>query len=233
MKEIRNCSVSGCSREYRAKGYCATHWKRLNKYGYVPDNPVRSIGVNNYLCSAENCDRKLHANSLCINHYREVRRRAAGAEARKKREPNCSVELCEEVHYSLGYCVNHYSRLKSTGDLKENVPFKKFIRGQVGCLVTSCDRPHHSNGVCRSHNTTYRTYNISVDRLVELLSSSCEICSRTDRLSIDHDHSCCPGKTSCGKCVRGVLCTGCNRGIGQMMDNPEFLRKAAAYLESK
>lgn len=28
---------------------------------------------------------------------------------------------------------------------------------------------------------------------------------------IDHDHSCCPGKESCGLCIRGVLHAQCNR----------------------
>lgn len=51
------------------------------------------------------------------------------------------------------------------------------------------------------------------------------------RLTIDHDHSCCPGTRSCGKCVRGLLCDKCNMGIGRFADDLTLLRKAVGYLE--
>lgn len=31
-----------------------------------------------------------------------------------------------------------------------------------------------------------------------------------DDLEVDHDHECCPGERSCGRCIRGLLCHGCN-----------------------
>lgn len=68
----------------------------------------------------------------------------------------------------------------------------------------------------------------------------CAICRRPETargrggrvmpLAVDHDHACCPGKTSCGACVRGLLCMSCNHGIGRLDDDPELLEAAAAYL---
>lgn len=47
---------------------------------------------------------------------------------------------------------------------------------------------------------------------------------------IDHDHSCCPGKKSCGRCVRGVLCHLCNTALGCARDSTEVLTQMIDYL---
>lgn len=52
------------------------------------------------------------------------------------------------------------------------------------------------------------------------------------RLVVDHDHACCPGPTSCGRCIRGLLCLDCNLMIGQGRDDPETLEAGAAYLRA-
>ena|SRR5690349_4226398 len=51
-----------------------------------------------------------------------------------------------------------------------------------------------------------------------------------DGFHIDHDHDCCPGEKSCGKCVRGLLCETCNVGIGMLKSSPQVCINAAAYL---
>ena len=53
-----------------------------------------------------------------------------------------------------------------------------------------------------------------------------------ERLHVDHDHACCSKrKMSCGKCVRGLLCSQCNHLLGDADDDTERLLSAIDYLE--
>jgi hypothetical protein len=38
----------------------------------------------------------------------------------------------------------------------------------------------------------------------------CPISTQVHSLHVDHDHECCDGVFTCGKCRRGILCTECN-----------------------
>lgn len=75
--------------------------------------------------------------------------------------------------------------------------------------------------------------------LLESQGGKCAICGttegrgngKTNHFHIDHDHGCCPGKKSCGKCIRGLLCNQCNPMLGYAQDDPKILRAAAAYLD--
>lgn len=80
-----------------------------------------------------------------------------------------------------------------------------------------------------------RHHGLSAERYQEILKrqgGGCAICGTGGRLVIDHDHKCCPGKYSCGKCVRGLLCHPCNQGIGHLEDDMERMRSAMEYLGS-
>jgi hypothetical protein len=83
-----------------------------------------------------------------------------------------------------------------------------------------------------------QVYSITVTEYAEILAAQafrCAICQRATgarkRLSVDHDHACCDRPTSCGQCVRGLLCNPCNKMLGHARDDPEFFRRAADYLE--
>ena len=78
------------------------------------------------------------------------------------------------------------------------------------------------------------------ETMVSMQGGLCACCGKpeTDKmrgvlraLAIDHDHTCCSGDRSCGKCIRGLLCGKCNKAIGLADNSPSTLRKMAEYLE--
>lgn len=71
------------------------------------------------------------------------------------------------------------------------------------------------------------------DALVERQDGRCAICHEPPAdgvWCVDHDHDCCPGKKSCGRCIRGLLCGPCNRGLGCFGENWETLLTAMLYV---
>lgn len=62
------CSVEGCERAHRCKGYCGLHYDRVRAYG-TPDLPERPERV----CSVEACGRKVYGNGYCNAHYLRVK----------------------------------------------------------------------------------------------------------------------------------------------------------------
>lgn len=88
----------------------------------------------------------------------------------------------------------------------------------------------------RKSTALYQYYRIRLDGfewMVEQQGNVCLICSHPTPKSVDHDHSCCPGKKACGKCIRGVLCRKCNAGLGNAKDDAKTLGMMREYLESK
>ena len=81
---------------------------------------------------------------------------------------------------------------------------------------------------------TYGLDPLEYARLFEAQGRRCAICRRatgaTKRLAVDHDHSCCPGPTSCGGCVRGLLCGPCNSMLAHARDDGDLFRRAIRYL---
>lgn len=79
------------------------------------------------------------------------------------------------------------------------------------------------------------------NKLLESQDYRCAICNnpetvllngRVRRLSIDHDHTCCPTRRDiCGKCNRGLLCIRCNMMLGYAQDNIDTLMSAIRYLK--
>lgn len=105
-------------------------------------------------------------------------------------------------------------------------------------------RQQFKEGVARRKRL--RTYGMTEDQFDKLLAAAegkCQICRREltpDRgrtgYAIDHDHECCSGQQSCGRCVRGLVCQACNWMLGRIdrLDGDPLTWAAAAsdYLKA-
>lgn len=103
------------------------------------------------------------------------------------------------------------------------------------------DKTDDPEGVLRGR--LWAKYRLSLEAYEAMLRAQggcCAICRvespsdiRTGRFHVDHDHACCPGTKSCGKCVRGLLCHACNTALGNFHDDAGRLLAAVAYLNAR
>lgn len=80
-------------------------------------------------------------------------------------------------------------------------------------------------------------YRLSVGQFFTLLDAQegrCAVCGTDEpgdgAWHVDHDHACCPGRRSCGRCVRGLLCAHCNRHVLPIIENQSLCLAAQRYL---
>lgn len=79
--------------------------------------------------------------------------------------------------------------------------------------------------------TRYKLTLDEFDRLLEAQGNCCALCKRSMKdYVVDHDHTCCPEQTTCGKCVRAIVCIYCNVMLGHIERNSLDLQAVSRYL---
>lgn len=119
---------------------------------------------------------------------------------------------------------DEYGR-KQCASCKEWKPESSFCkRGDSSTLRSACRK-------CNS----VLAHGISWARYQEMLSAQnhcCALCGEpfvNSRCYVDHSHECCSSGTSCGACVRALLCPGCNTLVGYA--EHRNIRDALRYVE--
>lgn len=80
---------------------------------------------------------------------------------------------------------------------------------------------------CLAIQKVLKRYNINLTQYESLLKEqdfSCGLCLKPfeGTPQIDHAHTCCKGKDSCGNCVRGFVCGSCNRALAGVEKSPRL-----------
>ncbi|TKT03428.1 endonuclease VII domain-containing protein [Streptomyces lasalocidi] len=219
---MKTCIFEGCEKRHCARGYCNGHYQQL-KAGKtlrpLGEPAVREVKE----CTFTGCTNKHWANGLCSGHAKQ---RAAGKELKpliaRYRDQNArdtagrkECSICTQWKPET-----EYTKTKQTSD----------------GLSPYCKRCYRSQALKRSYNITLDEY----EALLARQGGKCAICPITadeyleatgNNFSVDHDHSCCPDKAkSCGKCVRGLLCSACNFTIGHAREDVDILLNSATYL---
>jgi recombination endonuclease VII len=118
------------------------------------------------------------------------------------------------------------------GENKEANQFPRNRSTKTG-FATYCKPCHNAigkrnrerlHGSTRHYHLT-RRYGIGaleVEQMIKQQGGVCAICRERKPEHVDHDHV--TGK------VRGILCFGCNGGLGQFQDNTGWLARAIEYV---
>lgn len=252
------CKEPECHRVVRRRGLCKAHYQSALKDGSLPR--LRTPANNGALCAAPNCDRTTWSETgggakqslvkgLCSTHFYQMRRaRATDVSSFEfdaylntslQRDKICSFHDCDREAYGKDLCKSHY------GQLRRGTVLTSFKMCEI-CSIPGCESPGgKGKELCQKHRRYAATYGISWDALKDLFQAENRVCGNpacgsTERLHLDHDHSCCPyggvgdkkSQVSCGECIRGWLCDNCNRGLGCFFDDPRKLEGIVSYLET-
>jgi hypothetical protein len=172
--------------------------------------------------ACEHTDREHAARGLCGPCYAVSRRKGYWGDGPRAR---CHVE---RPHYANGLCRGCYDAQRFQTRGVRLTDEQLAIRAEQARSATR-------DWQLRKTGITQERY----DAMLAAQGGVCAICGKperykargsTRRLAVDHDHACCPGTRSCGRCIRGLLCNFCNRLLGMAEDDPTVLASAITYL---
>jgi len=166
----RTCTVDGCDRPSRKRGWCSAHYGRWWTTGTVPTTPLR-VWTEQDGCAVDGCQREARTNALCKMHY--TRQRTHGNPLIRKHVHGTVAERLDAYtdrsggsdacHIWTGYKdVEGYGRF-SVGNRKIKAAHRvayELAEGQIPhgmsidhiCRNTSCVNPAHLRACTHKQN---------------------------------------------------------------------------------
>lgn len=217
------CGASGCTRGcYSRTEWCQLHYQRVRKWGSPDGDPAKPDPSRNAYPAQSEGAKTCNACGVEKDLVTEFYSRKAGAsryyfseckECTKARTRQSNARYRDRVEISL-------PETHTCSWCRRSLPNSDFSLNRTKALGIQ--------NICKECFRA-RRYGITrndLERLLDEQGGVCAICaepcSRIEVLCIDHDHE--------TGAVRGLLCTGCNLGLGGFGDDPDRLVAAAAYL---
>jgi recombination endonuclease VII len=237
QERFMQCVTQGCGKKVFAVGLCSACYARFRRRGTLE----KKNGINRgKTCAAEGCTAPAFAKGLCGRHYQQADHplKNIWRIIRSVNEAGYPVEWDDFDSFvrDVGERPTEQHQLKRRDVAlpysKENVYWFRCGDKEDRTKWDIMTRPEYVRAW-----TLERKYGISAaeyDRRMAEQGGKCAVCrqrekfinkrsGKTQELSVDHCHS--------GTGVRGLLCVGCNRGLGYFSDDPAALRAAADYIE--
>jgi hypothetical protein len=214
-----SCLADGCNKQIYVKkrGLCSTHYQYWCSYKDVPGISPRAVEFEP--CIFDECAQPRRYGQLCMGHYNQRRKTGALKPLRKLTDPTIRDEAGNKQ-------CRRCERWLATSEFSTN-------KARRDDLTAYCRR-------CERDKALIHHYGITLEQHEAMLAGQgggCAICGGPAKdgrpFYVDHDHSCCPGQRTCGKCVRGLLCGDCNLGIGYFDDDVARMRRAIVYLRDR
>lgn len=232
MKAALPCSIQDCpERRYvtpsQVSSYCKAHHEKTAREGRARRAPA--VMSEARPCQREACERTFQWSSIsphqrfCSSACRIKGPDEERAGARQVRRATVAGKT---------WCTGHEEFLSnqefSVGELQRRSSKCR------SCLAADRRRRNETldpvvrreNQRLRGRRQRFKKYGIDpedFDALVELCGSICRICQQEKTLVPDHHHA--------RSLFRGAICDNCNTLLGHAHDDPEVLRRAAAYLD--
>jgi hypothetical protein len=183
------------------------------------------------ICSIDACSGKHKAKGYCARHYKrlkdgvkmdrpwpgegEVPHGTSGGYSNYK----CRCDPCRIAWNKL--CNDRKKKKWESWDGKPDVELIHGLEATYqnhGCRCQEC-----KTGMSNRRSLLAKIRRSEWFLLYNEKVTACEICGKeSSKLAVDHDHS--SGE------FRGLLCHGCNTGLGKFRDSPEMLQTAIDYL---
>jgi hypothetical protein len=170
-----------------------------------------------------------------VNGEEYRRKRAAQRRAQRRAAAQLAITGDEGWHGTTSGYSNHCCRCdecrRAQRDYSNEWRTKPGTPERLRALGSAAAKAPHRLLARRA-----RIYGLTPTELTAMMASGvCDACGTDDHggraWAVDHDHACCPGQGSCGRCVRGILCQSCNTALGMVDDSEARLLELAQYIK--